>query len=107
MRVVQCIVVHVIDICSSCILVVITITDRMMALKNNGQEHNKLHLTISLDGSNASHGRNTEAPHVPMSATAIPVVPAEPVEESYMIMNSARTALSNAAWVYTTKQCLI
>ena len=63
----------------------------MMALKKNGQEHNKRHLTISLDGSDASHGHSTEVPHVLMSATAMPVlvVPAEPMEEIYMIMNSA------------------
>ena len=55
----------------------LTITDRMMALKENDQEQNKLHLTISLDGSDASHGHSTEVPHcVPMSATAMPVVPA-------------------------------
>ena len=78
---------------------ILTITDRMMALKKNGQEQNKLHLPISLDGSNVSHGHSTEVPHVPMSATAMPVVPAEPVEESYMIMNSAHTALSNAGCV--------
>ena len=84
----------------SCILVyscTIMITDRMMALKKNGQERNKLHLTVSLDGSDASHGHSTEVPHVPLSATTMPVVPAETTEESYMIMNSARTALSNAA----------
>ena len=70
----------------------------MMALEKNGQEHNKLHLTISLDGSYASHGHSTEVPRVPMSATAMPVVPAEPMEEIYMIMNSAHTALSNARY---------
>ena len=69
----------------------------MMALKKNGQEHNKRHLTISLDGSDANHayGHSTEVPHVPMSATAMSVVPAEPVEESYMSMNSAHMTLSN------------
>ena len=60
-----------------------------MALKKNSQEHNKRHLTISLDGSDASHGHSIEVPRVPMSATAMPVVPAEPVEEIYVIMNSA------------------
>ena len=67
-------------------------------------------LYISLDGSDASHGHSTEVPHVPMSDTKslmylcqilpyVPVVPAEPMEESYMIMNSAHTALSNAGCV--------
>lgn len=71
-----------------------------MGLKKNGQERNKLHLTISLPGSDdasCSHSTKDTA----MSATAIcmqPVVPAaEPLDESYMVMNSARTAaiLSN------------
>ena len=71
-----------------------------MALKKNGQEHNKLHLTISLDGNDTSHGHSTEVPHVPMSATTMPVVPAEPMEEIYMIMISAHTALSNARYTH-------
>ena len=59
----------------------------------------KLHLTISLDGSDVSHACMVTAQKFPMnvciSATVMPVVPAESMEESYMIMNSAHTTLSN------------
>ena len=78
-----------------------------MALKKNGQESNKLHLTVSLGGSDASCGHNMEAPHVPMSsrtAAAMPVVPAEPMDESYMVMNSASLVLSNIKNVGCTPQ---
>ena len=68
-----------------------------MALKKNGQERNKLHLTLSLDESEASHD-NMEAPPVPTSsrtgAAVVPVDPTEPMDESYMVMNSA-SVLSN------------
>jgi hypothetical protein len=78
----------------------------MMALKKNGQERNKLHLTISLDESDTGLGHNTEAPPVPMpSHTTTAVVSAEPVgDESYMVMNSARSALSNMKNVGCTPQ---
>ena len=79
----------------------------MMVLKKNGQERNKLHLTLSLGGSDASRGHNMEALHVPMSsrtATAMPMVPAEPMDESYMIMNSANLVLSNIKNVGCTPQ---
>jgi hypothetical protein len=66
---------------------------RVMALKKNGEERNKLHLTLSLSGNEA-----TEAPPVPTSSRtatiAVPVEPAEPMDESYMVMNSA-SVLSN------------
>ena len=80
----------------------------MKALKKNGQERNKLHLTLSLGGSDANHCHNAEAPHVPMSightATSMPAVPAEPINESYMVMRSARTVLTNLKNVGCTPQ---
>jgi hypothetical protein len=75
-----------------------------MALKKNGQERNKLHLTISLGGGDAGLGHNAEAPRVPMPSHTT-AVSAEPVgDESYMVMNSARTALSNMKNVGCTPQ---
>ena len=70
-----------------------------MALEKNGQECNKLHLTLSLEGSEADH--NTEAPQVPTSSrtAAMPVVPAEPMEESYMVTNLA-SVLSIGSTLY-------
>ena len=79
----------------------------MMALKKNGQERNKLHLTIfNLGGSDAVH--NTETPGVPVpshtTATAA-TDSAEPAgDESYMVMNSAHTVLSNIKNVGSTPQ---
>ena len=78
-----------------------------MALKKNGQERNKLHLTLSLGGSDTGRDHNKEALHVPMSshtAAAMPVVPAESTDESYMVMNSVRTVLSNIKNVGCTPQ---
>ena len=75
-----------------------------MALKKNGQERNKLHLTLSLGGSEADP--NTEAPPVPPSsrtAAPMPAVPAEPLDESYMVMNSA-SVLSNLQTVGRMQQ---
>ena len=82
---------------------VLLFTLRVMALKRNGQERNKLHLTLSLGGSEVGH--NTEAPPVPTtSRTATnPVVPAEPMDESYMVMNSA-SVLSSLQNVGCTQQ---
>lgn len=65
---------------------------RVVGLKKNGQERNKLHLTLSLSGSEAS--QDTEAPPVPTSSRTAVLIPAEPVDESYMVMNSA-SVLSN------------
>ena len=82
---------------------------RIIVLKKNGQERNKLQLTLRLGGSEAGH--NTEAPPVPTSShraampvmPVVPVVPAEPVDESYMVMNSA-SVLSNLQNVGCTPQ---
>ena len=44
-----------------------TLSLRMMAFKKNGEERNKLHLTLNLGGSDAGYdGHNTEAPSVPV-----------------------------------------
>lgn len=78
-------------VCSQNLILAVHVTYRVVALKKNGQERNKLHLTLSLGGSEAGH--NMEAPPVPTSsrtvAATIPEVPAEPMDESYMVMNSA------------------
>ena len=74
-----------------------------MALKKNGQERNKLHLTLSLGGSEAGHnGAISEAPPVPSmyNRAAAPVV-TEAMDESYMVMNSA-SVLSNLQGVGRT-----
>ena len=86
-----------------------TLSLRMMAFKKNGEERNKLHLTLNLGGSDAGYdGHNTEAPSVPVpshtTATAA-ADSAEPTgEESYMVMNSARTVLSSIKNVGSTPQ---
>ena len=71
----------------------------MMVFKKNGQERNKLHLTLNLQVGESDSGcgsHNIEAPCVPVpshtTATAA-AKSAEPAgDESYMVMNSARTA---------------
>jgi hypothetical protein len=47
-------------------ILVHTLYLRMMALKKNGQERSKLHLTLSLGGSETDCGHTTEAPRVPI-----------------------------------------
>ena len=90
----------------------LTFSLRMMVLKKNGEECNKPHLTFNLGGSDSGCGdHNTEAPmavylHVPSHTTATAAADsAEPAgEESYMVMNSARTVLSSIKNVGSTPQ---
>ena len=65
--------------------------------KKNGQECNKLHLTLNLGGSDPGcGGHNTEAPCVPVPSHTTATAAAESAEpageESYMVMNFAHTA---------------
>ena len=77
-----------------------------MALKKNGQERNKLHLTLNLDAGCGVH--DTEAPCVPVPSHTTATAAADSAEpagdESYMVMNSARTVLSNIKNVGSTPQ---
>ena len=68
-----------------------------MVFKKNGQECNKLHLTLNLGESySGCGGHNTEAPSVPVPSHTTATAAADSAEpagdESYMVMNSALTA---------------
>ena len=59
-------------------------TSRVMALKRNGQERNKLHLTLSLGGNNSNGGEVAQKP-VPKTSAAAPA----DMEEAYTVMSPA------------------
>ena len=60
-----------------------------MAVKKNCEEHNKLHLTLDLGESENDYSEALPKPGASSRGTAT-----EPLDESYMVMNSA-SALSN------------
>ena len=62
-------------------------TPKVTALKKNGQERNKLHLTLSLSGNDSSNGRRGEV--VPKSIPSThAAVPAD-MDEPYTVMSPA------------------
>ena len=62
-------------------------TSRVMALKRNGQERNKLHLTLSLSGNDSFSNSNEEVTQKPVLKTST-VAPAV-MEEAYTVMSPA------------------
>ena len=62
-------------------------TSRVMALKRNGQERNKLHLTLSLGENDSFNNPNGEVAPKPIPKTSV-VAPAD-MEEAYTVMSPA------------------
>ena len=62
-------------------------TPKVTALKKNGQERNKLHLTLSLGGNDSSNGHTGEGAPKLIPATHA-VVPAD-MDEPYTVLSSA------------------
>ena len=63
------------------------LTPRVMALKKNGQERNKLHLTLSLSGNDSSN--NCTSVVVSNSIPKICAIAPEDVDEPYTVMSPA------------------
>ena len=69
-------------------------TPRIMALKKNGQERNKLHLTLCLGGNDSSDCSTSEV--VPKSAPKVCAVsPAADMDEPYTVMSPAGVRFAN------------
>ena len=60
---------------------------RVMALKRNGRERNKLHLTLSLGGNNSFNNSNGEIAPKPVPKTSA-IAPTD-MEEAYTVMSPA------------------
>lgn len=60
---------------------------RVMGLKKNGQERNKLHLTLSLDGKDFSNNHTSVV--APNSMPEVHAVAPEDVDEPYTVMSPA------------------
>ena len=66
-------------------------TPRLMVLKKNGQERNKVHLTLSLDGNDSSNGHTSViAPKQIPKMCAI-----APADEPYTVMSPASVRVAN------------
>ena len=68
-------------------------TPREMALKNNGQERNKLHLTLSLGSNESSNSRTNEV--VPKSIPKMCAVALADMDEPYTVMSPAGIRVTN------------
>ena len=64
------------------------ITPKVMALKKNGQERNKLRLTLSLGGSDSSNGHTSEVAPKPIIPKSCAIAPAD-MDEPYTVMSPA------------------
>ena len=60
-------------------------TPRVMASKKNGQERNKLHLTLCLGGKSSSNNRTSVV--APSSMPTIFAIVPEDVDEPYTVMS--------------------
>ena len=68
-------------------------TPRVIALKKNGQERNKLHLTLSLGENDSSNGHTSEVAPKPIPKTCA-VAPAD-MDEPYTIMSPASVRVTH------------
>ena len=68
-------------------------TPRVMALKKNGQDRNKLHLTLSLGSNELSNSRTNEV--VPKSIPKMCAVAPADMDEPYTVMKPAGVRITN------------
>ena len=68
-------------------------TPRVMALKKNGQERNKLHLTLSLGGNDSTNGHISEVASKQITKMCA-VAPAD-MDEPYTVMSPASVRITH------------